>query len=441
MSEKRRRPLWQKLLAGLFGIVAMFVVAFVWMSNVAKSNLNVELKKMQALGYAITLDEFKKRLPPDDETNAAPIYYRAMEVYGGLGAPVEETKDAKGRRDPHKRASFVMITEPVYPLIVQGSQKSNCVFTRNWDEGIEMPFDEMKHFKQFVAILRDRAEHNGLLGKWQQSLDDLSIGLRVSGHVRQDPTLIGHLAAIATEMMVIRSFVGVCASNSDYPKFREAAKKWLASAPPPPDRKRALDFEIAGVGRFIEQMADPKVAREVAGEEADKFVGAAVRFYMGTASGRNTIHATYLREVHKALEPPYENPHADIPRWIELDDRMNDQRRVAGKLASMFSPDLGDIAKAFARAVDLRRLAAASLWVMEQRATSGALPSGLPHEERFRDLYIGEPYVLTKTESGFRLLSYGPNQVDDGGKAGRESGADDIKLDVDLTAPNPWRRR
>lgn len=81
-----------------------------------------------------------------------------------------------------------------------------------------------------------------------------------------------------------------------------------------------------------------------------------------------------------------------------------------------------------------------SLWVMEQHATTGTLPSRLPDGERFRDLYNGEPYILTKTESGFRLLSYGPNQVDNGGSASAKAGADDIKLEVDFNLPNPWRR-
>lgn len=441
MAGKRKRPLWQKLLAGLVGIFAMFMVAFVWRTNVAKSNLDVELKKMRALGYAVTLDEFKKRLPPDDEPNAAPIYYRAMEVYGGLGKPIENTKDAKGRREPLKRAGFLKITEPIYPLLAEASQKPNCVFTRNWDDGVTMPFPEYQDIKQFVSILRDRAAHNALWGRWQESLDDLSIAIKISGHCRQDPTVVATLVAIATEYGVLQSFNEVCAVSYTDPKFRAAAHKWLASLPPPPNRKRTFDYEIAGIDRFIDQMADRETMKEVVGDSANEFGGAVVRFLMSTEFGRNDIKSTFLREMHRALEPPYENQHADIPRWVEFDLRMKSQRTATGKVASIFAPVAGRQAQALARVVDLRRMSVASLWVMEQRATTGALPSRLPDEERFRDLYNGEPYVLSKTESGFRLLSFGPNKVDNGGSASAEGGADDIKLDVDFNPPNPWRRR
>ncbi len=440
MSEKRTRPWWQKVLTGLFGIVALFTIAYVWRNNAAKANLDDELKKMQALGYVVTLDEFRKRLPPDDETNAAPIYYRAMEVYGGMGKPTESTKDAKGRRDPHQRAGFLMITEPIYPLLVEASQKPNCVFTRNWDDGVTMPFPEYQDMKQFVSILRDRAVHNALWGRWQASLDDLSIAIKISGHVRQDPTVVATLVAIATESGVLQSFNEVCAVSYNDAKFRAAAHKWLAALPPPPDRKRTFDYEIAGIGLFIEQMADRETMKEVVGESADEFGGAAVRFLMSTEFGRNDIKSTFLREMRLALEPPYENQHADITRWLEFDSRMESQRTATGKVASIFAPQLGLLARALARVVDLRRMSGVSLWVMEQHATTGTLPSRLPDEERFRDLYNGEPYILTKTESGFRLLSYGPNQVDNGGSASAKAGADDIKLEVDFNLPNPWRR-
>jgi len=441
MAVRRKWSMWQKLLAALGGIFALFVVAFIWGSSAARSNLEAELKKMQALGYAVDLTEFKERLPPDDETNAATIYYRAMEVYGGMGKPTQTTKDWKGRRDPHKRASFIMITEPVYKLVVEASQKPNCVFTRNWDDGVTMAFPEYEDMKQFAAILRDRAVHNALLGKWQSSLDDLSIAIKLGGHVRQDPTLVATLVGIATEYGVLQSFVEVCAASYTDPKFRDAAQKWLAALPAPPDRRRAFDYEIAGIGRFIDQLSDRETMGEALGKDHPKLSGALVRFLMSTEFGRNSIKSTFLREMHRALEAPYESPHADIQRWVEFDSRMQGQRTVSGKVASIFAPLAGLQAKALARVVDLRRMSAVSMWVMEKHAVSGALPLRLPDEERFRDLYTGEPYVLTKTESGFRLLSFGPNRIDDGGSASGHEVKDDIKLDVDLNPPNPWRRR
>lgn len=393
----------------------------------AEKLIDEDRGKLSALGYPVTFEEFRSRLPQAGPDNAAPIYQKAIAEYERLGKPKHDYTASSGKVDRAKLAAYVSKTAPVLELALQASEKPTCVFDRRWEDGAKVPFPEMAPLKEFVWMARAKAEHVSAKGDWKAALDLLAAGMRMSKHA-QEPMFIGHLVAIATDLTVTRGFAEVATDHREDPAFHAAARKWLEELPPPPDRTRAFDFEFVQFDRAIEQILEPAVAAEL-GIDFESNEGRVVHAYLNTEVARAQVSAVYYQEMRTTLEPPYKGPHEDVQRWIDHEKRTTVKRSLAGTVCLIFMLPFVDMAEAFARVADNRRLADAVLWVLEQSRTSGKRPSELPDDARFRDYWTGNPFVIGSTATGFYVRSLGPNKTDDGGTA--KDDADDVELRVE----------
>lgn len=422
-----KKKLWV-ILAGL----VVLTLAGVWSvlnyaGQSAQKLIDEDRAKLSALGYPMTFEEFRSRLPKAGADNAAPIYQKAITEYERLGKPKHDYTASSGKVDRAKLAAYVAKTAPVLELALQASEKPTCVFERSWEDGAKVPFPEMAPLKEFVWMARAKAEHLSAKGDWRTALDLLAAGMRMSKHA-QEPMFIGHLVAIAADLIVIRGFAEVATDHQEDPAFHAAARKWLEELPPPPDRTRAFDFEFVQFERAIEQILEPAVAAEL-GIDYESNEGRVFHAYLNTEVARSQVSAVYYQEMRITLEAPYEGPHEDVQRWLDHEERTTVKRSLAGTVSVIFMMPFANAAKAFARVADNRRLADAVLWVLEQSRTSGKRPSQLPDDARFRDYWTGKPFVIGSEPTGFYVRSLGPNKTDDGGKA--KEPADDVELRVE----------
>lgn len=427
MAKKRRFAPW-KLAIGL----VVVIVGGGWGTlKIAEVRATAEAERaasrLRKMGYPTTIAEFRARLPKDGPDNAAPLYKEAIALMEQIGTPKFDFSTPDGKIDEQKRIAVVTAMEPVYQLLTRAAELPRCTFDRKWEEAFNVPFPEFAHMRNFGRICTTRADDASAKGNWEIALDSLAVGAKIANHARE-PSLIGHLVAVAGESIAMKSFYNVLIRHRRDQRFLSAARTWLAALPPPTDRLRAHDFEIVGFRAGLDEIAKDPKAFPV---EQDSWEGYLVTGYLRMPLGRRSVEALYLNRMADALEAPYEDPWKDVQRWKDLDTVFESDRSLLGRVTSIFAPVYSQAQVAFARSATHRRMADVALWVCEQRVQLGTFPFQLPDQERFHDPWTGKRFIYSTSGDQFRIRSVGPNKVDDGGQTSGGTRTDDDEVIID----------
>lgn len=427
MAKRRVAP-WKLAIGFVVVVVGGGWATLKFAEYRAHNDAEAEASKLRKLGYPTTAAELTARLPKQDSDNAAALYQQAIEQFEVIGKPSTTFNDASGKLDPVLRTKFVRETDSVYQILVQASQKPNCAFPRDWTKGFEVLFPELAEMKAFTKICSARADVAREEGDWRSALGNLSVGARVAAHSK-DPSLLGHLVAIACDAIVMRSFEHLMGRFGKDAQFLAAARTWLTQLPPPPDRATAFDFEIVCSRTGVEQFAD----FDNKAEWGLDFLTVA---FLKVPAARKRVEATYLARLRSALEPPYEDPWKDVARWEALDKSADADTSMVGQVTSILMPVYNQAALAYAMSATSRRVHDVALWVAEQRLQLGTLPHQLPDQQRFIDPWTGAPYVFKKKGNDYIIRSVGRNKVDDGGPRGNPgTRTDDFDVEIPRAIP------
>lgn len=433
MAKRRIAP-WKLAVGFVLVVVGGGWATLKYAEYRATNDAEAEASKLRKLGYPTTVSEFVARLPKQDDSNAASLYQQAIVTYESIGKPSTTLTDTTGKLDPALRLKFVRDTDSIYQILVNASQKENCAFPRDWGKGFEVLFPELAHMKTFARVCSSRADVAREAGDWRSALDNLAVGARVAAH-SEDPSLIGHLVAIACDAIILRSFENLIGQFSNDAQFLADARTWLAQLPPPPDRTNAFDFEIVGCRTGIAQLSDPK-NKAAWGMEADGVEDFLLTAFLKVPAARKRVEATYLTTMRKVLEAPYEDPWKDTARWEAMDKAVAADTSLVGKVTSILTPVFHQASLAFAKSATSRRVHDVALWVAEQRRQLGTLPHQLPDQERFQDPWTGKRYVYIKKGNDYIVRSVGPNKVDDGGPRGNPGNrTDDFDVEIPRAVP------
>lgn len=394
----------------------------------AENAVQTELTKLRKLGYPVTPADMHARTPKDEAQNAAPLYRQAIAKLKEVGSPKYEYTSSSGVVDVAARDAFVRTTDPVYQIIVQAVQLEHCNFERKWEMGWHLLFPEYADMKMFARISSSRADMLSAAGDWRSALDSLAVGIKIAPHTTE-PLLIAHLVAIACESIVMKSFHELMGQHAANPAFLSAAREWLAQTPPPTNGSRAFDFEIIGFRTMLPQLTDPKADFGLFDGEIDSPL---MHLVMKTDLGRKRVEANMLAHYSEALSTPYEDPWKDAVRWQKMDQKLEADQSLVGRVTSMLAPMFMGTGEAFARTATTRRQTDVALWVLEQRAQLGTLPFQLPDQARFHDPWTAKRFVYLKEAKGFTLRSVGMNKTDDGGQVKTGPRTDDLDLTITL---------
>lgn len=427
MAKRRIAP-WKWAVGIVVVVVGGGFGAVKYAEYSATQAAEAEASKLRKLGYPTTTAEFIARLPKDDADNAGTLYKQAFEQYELAGKPRDSFTDSKGQLDKAARQKFVGETGSIYQLLVQASTKPNCTFQRDWGKGFDVLFPELASMKTMTRIATARADEFSDAGDWRSALDSLHVAAVVAKH-STEPTLIGHLVAIACDAIVMKSFQGVLATHGRNPQFLSAARDWFNKLPPPADRTKALDFEIVGLRDGLNQLSDPKKFGMM-GFESAGFEGFLIQSYLRMPAGRKRVEAIYLQRMREVLEVPYEDPWKDTARWAALDMKISTDQTLPGKVTSILFPVYSQLGQAFARAATNRRLTDVALWVAEERARNGTLPFQLLEQERFIDPWTTQRYIFIKQGDAYTVRSVGENGLDDGGPRSGGTRTDDVEVSI-----------
>lgn len=189
------------------------------------------LAEIKARGEPLTIQQAIPEMPPRDE-NAAYVYEQAFRVFnmwedarddavpGKLLSNLDrEMSDAVNdyvsgetpSLDPPVR-QWLMSEEVSDRLaaIQRASQMERCLFPVNWEDGYGALFPHMVLFRGAQRLVTARMMLAGRQGHTDEALQWCEVGLRMTEHVGQEPTLIAFLVRVAMQDILFGGAEQIC---------------------------------------------------------------------------------------------------------------------------------------------------------------------------------------------------------------------------------------
>jgi len=377
----------------------------------ADADIARELKRLRALGYAVSVAEYEARRETDPAQDASPFYQDANKImservdlylFGGHWI-YELTPTGVG--------AFVRASDQAYELLSRASTLPYCTQGKPWESGrgLRVPFPLQTLLRPSLVRALSRNE----AGDWRGALSDISMCRRVAAHVLPKNGL-GNTYAAHAEVDSLLVFALVMSRHHRSKEFLSTAREWFDALPPSPLRHDFYEDELIGV-RYALQTSEPleDVILPAAKSNYERWLS---RLASSTPLGRKQIEARFLRLMRERLEPVPKDNWEDHGRQQSMMRWLDHETSLVGRIAGHFiKEDWWSQRTPNTSAATMRRLADISLWVLEQAHATGKLPDQLPSEPRFVDPWTGEPYRLIMSDTKFTVRSIGPNRQDDGG--------------------------
>ena len=215
-----------KVLGIIFGVLIVIYLAFDITFSIQLHNKIAELKRQ---GKPTTIAEI---IPPPvpDEENAAILYNRAFELVTSENedAAINKTKkiihelkslsDISEWTNEQKREISKLINsyelQKIYSLLEEGSQKPKCRFDLEYEKGganITMP--HLNSMRDAVRFLCLRALVEVEEGNLEEAFNVLLVGLKISNHLKDEPTLVSQLVRVACDNIIIECIESIAGSK------------------------------------------------------------------------------------------------------------------------------------------------------------------------------------------------------------------------------------
>ncbi|MGD9496904.1 MAG: hypothetical protein AB7Y46_11430 [Armatimonadota bacterium] len=450
---RKRSGCLRRLGMALLIVFVALAIPWTYFNITLGLKLERELQAIRDRGEPLTLEQAAPAMPPDSE-NAALIYNKIfrLEDWAFTGAiqnpepdptpsllsevPAEFTQ-ARDRpeqvSDPDailRRAMQDPTLQHVFGLLEEASERPKCVFDIPWQDGPETLFPHMAMFRECARWLAARVRLLAEDGDVAEAARWLRVGLRVSDHIRQDPTIIGLLVSYAVDAVML---VAAQESLSRLDIQRQDAEGLVAASGTsaiPPAFVQTVIFERAwnyDVFDWLARGENREASADLFGENFWSHV--LLRLYVSPIGLplRRYDRLTYLRIMQEEIEV-LAQPYRSIPRPLRERGLQFADKYPLALLATRIEPDMIRLAAkrdyAIARVDQLHTALALNLY----RQAHGGYPETLaPLTEVVDwpirdDIFSGEPFRYRREGAGYVLWSLGPDLDDDGGHDYREEG-------------------
>jgi len=417
--------------------------------------LEREIEQIRERGQPVTIEQAAPPMPPADE-NAAPIYNKIFRLEEWaftaeienpepdptpslLSQVPDEFSQARDHPDQFdhpdeilRRAMHDPTLERIFSLLVEASQRPKCVFNIPWEDGPQALLPQMSMFRECARWLEVRIRLSGEDGKVADAAHWLTVGLRTTGHIRQDPSIIGQLVSYAVEDILLKAArEGPLKRNVP----RDTARDLMGNTDVDdvaPAFDKCLVFERAwsyGVFDWVEEFDDPpKTVAEILGSQVP-VPEAYARIYLSPIGVpiRKYDRLRYLRASTQTIEA-LSVPYRSIP-----DEFRN--RKHAPESHPLLVPIAGGLFPFYTGAAARRDASIArldqfqiALMLNVHRQQHGGYPRTLDELAQAmdcqppEDIFAGAPFHYRRDGGGYLLWSLGPDLKDDGGHGYQEEG-------------------
>lgn len=401
--------------------------------------LEQKLAEIREAGQPLTLEEALPETPPRSE-NAAYVYEEAFRVFqkweptpegavegtplSELGPEMQQAVDfisGESVRLPAEAREWLLSDEVEQRLdaIKRASRMERCVFPVNWEDGYAALFPHLAQFRAAQRLVTARMMIAGREGRTDEALEWLQVGLQMSNHIREEPTLIGLLVRVGMLEILSRGAHDIWDDLALSPAEVRSLRGSIGEEDLWRHLREAMQTERASGLSLLETQAHLLRADFEADSLYQEVLWAVYRSPAGAPWRKND--GVTLLTLHDLFEERMERPWREVrDDWPQRDDHVG-LRGWAAPVTMVVTPVFERIAAkrddAIARLDQFQIALALNLYRQEHGAyprtlepLSGAVDWPIPD-----DIFSGEPFGYRREGDGYVLWSVGMDLQDDGG--------------------------
>ena len=445
-AKKRCRPLWRTVIARGFqtvGVLILCLVVYLAWFLTGKPNITVD--------YVAELNKIVRPVA-DDSLNAAPLYEKAVELYGKPPKNVIELlrKEYHDTNDTEKQFMQKWLTEneEVFELLIASTQKPYYWQKYKGEESegvISVLMPHLAGFRRLAYALRWRAQLQAEQGRYEDAFSDMKVCYRLGQHLRGDKFLIEQLVGIATEALAVRTVRDILSEYEVDSATLAGLQKDFEELTA--DEDFVISLEVEKLSMYDETQRCFTDDRIAGGHLCFSRKGI-TRFHgIAGLSGGGLISKDPLKlpfhilfthpnkqETREMVEHLYafsakiagRTPAQIRAEGINVDEEA--EKIIKGNiLLEILIPAIGRVIEISYRLPTDVNATLTIIALLRYREDAGSYPEELDGlitagylKELPMDSFSDKPLVYRKTDDDFTLYSVGLNFEDDGGEPGRD---------------------
>lgn|GEM_PF-5723186 len=198
--------------------------------QVNAADLETEIKLARAEGFAVTIEDLRKKMPSvSKEDNAADLVFEMIELKGDYSA-VEKAKISLDEGDESAMAhveNALLKNQALIPLIQEIATKKAISFDRKWDIGVALTFPEIRTLKMGHQILllmawksANQGDHTNAIVQINQAMDFAKL--------INEPLLFPGVAQSAMKILVFKTTAMLANKHPNQNVYTNSLKQMIA---------------------------------------------------------------------------------------------------------------------------------------------------------------------------------------------------------------------
>lgn len=423
-----------KVLGIIFGsLIALIIMLNIILNIVFGIQLRNKIAELKAQGKPMTIAEIVP-LPVPDKDNAAILYNKAFALMGSTEGQISEMiktidfSDISGWTDEQKQQISQIVnsrdTQYIYELLEEGSQKPKCNFNHKYEKGFEMLLPHLSPMRNTTRLLCTKAILEAESGNASKAFDTLLIALKISNHLKDEPTLVSQLVRIACDGIIIECIENMSDSKGIPVEKATLIMNELSTHQGVEPFIKGTDIDRVGLGMWaLERIlrGKPKDLRElIDATSPSSMPWAVIISFLGKPIFKKDFisYLTLMSKAQDSYHQPYykivqeTTKYESIPKYCIF--------------TNMLLPAIGRVREMQVRHQAYIDICRTGLALKIYKAKNGNYPGKLENlvpeflKEVPTDPFSGENLKYSCHIRGFELYSIGPNMQDDYGTDAKE---------------------
>lgn len=395
-----------------------------------------ESSAAQKMNIPLSPQSLQSPMPPPAQ-NAAPYYIALTDLLTKKSLPVFFDKYEKNIVPTYTPEQIAMARQTlaqrsdVMALVHQAAGKPQCVFTRDWSQGMNLKFPEYTAIREAARLIKMESYLQAHDGHYQKAVLNQALGFRVARHSSSDHTLISFLVGTACDNITLSGMQSILVQAGPNALVDVQVGDTVSRLSLPPSLRTAMAGD-AGFGCVLfARMHQSERYGVDAALSAAGYTDGSKKEKLTSVTDEATTHslidaweADYLAHmtplVKACEEPRTVRRAAFLAAGLKLDRESNTLYGQIHLLTLLMAPVFTDIDITQTRNQAHKAVTLAAAYVLGEKAKTGTFPTALP--ARFADPFTDKPlgYRL-EGANGFVVYSAGPDGTFYGGKPGEKT--------------------
>ncbi len=440
---------WTGIVIG--GLLILSIIIHTVLNIVWGRELRAKLAELKAKGEPITIAEIRPAPVPDNE-NAAVLLNKAFLLMTSEGGKPYIPNEDKGKTnrivyaiedvksfsdiskwtEKQRREIPKLVNSPdmqyIYALLEQAFKRPECNFNLKYENGAGVLLPHLSKMRTCARLLSAKALIESDAGKADKAFETILAGLRISNHLKNEPTLISQLVRIACDSIMINCMESLSNKYSISQERMGNAISELERHLGHEPFKKCMDAERVVFGgvefnKLLNRKYSIKELRAFFGSGNGLFPKL---FYLEYTTPFKSLlkkdfscYMSLMSDMKKLYNMPYPEsviagnnifrPETSIPKYCVL--------------TRMLVPALTRIREQMSIHEAKIQICRIGLALKIYKAKYGTYSESLSKlapdilEEIPNDTFTEKNLIYKKAKNGFMLYSLGPNMKDDGGIA------------------------